>query len=461
MLFGKRKLLTAFLEKDNLKLLAFEVSGKTVTRTFGGQISFTVDVVREAFIADPVKFSSQVKMALSQKPEVAEMNEVVLFIPLEKTFIKATPANDAIDSFVRSLPYFKEELIIDSDGLSSQKTTTDDQLINHTAFEKKLVEDLERPFLDSGKKILSALSNVRVLTNSFTQPGRCLFLISFEKDCVVLAMQDGIVLDSSTFPKDVFVGRLNEFRLGKNFGDIKQAFALGAFEAGILDKIKAEQGLNVSDLAGGDIYDLIASSYVSGGVKPTNVVASVPVAAKPMESSAAMADAVEASSNPGFLSGIKEKLPSQKILFLIGAAIVGFVLVVLVAKNLPFGLPNTPNKNSSTDKPTKQATPPPVVAPVLKPSDFKVRVLNGTTVAGEAGRAGEAITALGFDVTETTNATATGFAATRLRTTAEVPQEIIDQIKTALLTTYESVNMETLVDDVVKIEVIVGKKIEN
>lgn len=435
MLFGKRKLLTAFLEKDNLKLLAFEVSGKSVTRTFGGQISFTANVVREAFVADPVKFCAQVKMALSQKPEVLPLTEVVLFLPPDKTFFKAMPASDEIDSFVRSLPYFKEELLIDTQ-VASGKSHDPNALINHFAFEKKLVEDLERPFLESGKKILCALSNVQVLVSSYTQQGKYLFLISFEKDCTALAMQDGVILDMATIPKEVFAGRLNEFRLGKNFADIKTAFSLGAFEAGVLDRIRTEQGLSVSDLAGSDIYDLIVGSYSSGGIR------------------------VDGYS--GFLSGIKEKLPNQKLLFLVGAAIVGFVLVLVVARNLTrISLPGFGGGQKTEVKKTLPPTsaPAPVPeAPTPKPADFKVRVLNGTTVAGEAGRAGEAIAALGFDVTETKNATVSGFEATRLRSVSGVPKEIIDQLNTALLGTYESVSLESLVDDTVKIEVIVGKK---
>jgi hypothetical protein len=459
MIFGKRRLLAAFLEKDNLKLLSFEIAGRSVTRVFGGQLSFGADVVREAFIADPIKFSGQIKMALSQKPEAANVSEAVLFIPPEKTFIKAIPNNDAIESFVRTLPYFKEELVI-TEG-ERAKGDVDGAMLNHLAFEKKMIEDLERPFLDSGKKILAALSSVKVLADAFAQPGKYFLLVSFDKETVVVVMQDRVILDMASFAKDVWTGRMNEFRLGKNFSDVKEAFSLGVFDGGALDRVRNEQQLNVKELASTDIYDLVVSASQNSNFKTKIANLSLPVGGQISN--------VGSENRIGLpnldFSGIKDRLPNQKLLFLVGAAIVGFVLVLVVAKNLTAlkGLGNSESrqdqvKNESIVKSNKKKTPPPAPVAIPKPADFKVRVLNGTTVTGEAGRAGEAISALGFDVVETKNATASGFMATRLRVVPDVPQEIVDQIKTALLVTYESVSLESLVDDVVKVEIIIGKK---
>lgn len=441
MAFGKRVLLTAFLERDNLKLLAFEASGKTLNRTFGGQITFGADVLREAFIVDPIKFSSQVKMALSQKEDVAKAADVVLFVPAEKTFVKAMPTTDGVEVFIRSLPYFKEELLIDSEGQGEKvKGEADNALVNHIAFEKKLIEDFERPFLETGKKVSAAVATIKVLAQHYSQSGKYLLLMCFEKDCVAVVMQDGVILDQASFPKDVFVSRLNEFRLGKGFADVRDAYVIGTFEAGVVDKIRTEQQLNVKELAGGDIYDLVAGAYFND---------------------AAGQGAQFKLPSFSLPQGLEGKMPNPKYLFLAGAAVIGFILVVVLAKNLgKVNLPKMPGSQTPVVKKTIPVVkaPPPAPAPTPKPADFKVRVLNGTTVTGEAGRAGDSLKALGFDVVETKNATASGFVATRLRVAADVPQEISDQIKTTLLNTYASVNVETLVDDAVKIEVIVGKK---
>src|SRR3989344_527723 len=446
MTFGKTQMMVGFLERDNLKMLAYEVSGKGVERIFGGQISFTTDVVREAFIADPVKFANQVKAAVSMKPSLTGISEGVLFIPAEKSYIKTLPATDPVDGFVRSLPYFKEELVIDAEGTEARaKGKEESGLVNHVAFEKKLVEDFERPFMDLGKRIKTVAASVKAVVESHVQAGKYLLLLPFEKDVTVVAAENGAVLDLASLPKDVWVGRLNEFRLGKNFADIKKVYTVGIFDGASLDKLRSEQGLEVTELDLRDIYDVAFESYLSLGGKRGGLPNFLP--------------AVD-------LSGVTDRLPERKYLFLVGAAVVGFVLVVVIFKNLGrLGLGQS-QKAPETETPvvneqesgSKSAEQTPAPAPEPKPADFKVRVLNGTKVTGEAGRLGDKLKELGFEVTETKNATSSGFEATRLRVAADVPAKIVEQVKTALLETYESVDLETLVDDVVKIEVVIGKK---
>src|SRR3989344_8868826 len=103
MAFGKRRYLVSFLEKDNLKMVVYEVVGDTPSRVFAGQISFSQEILRDAFIADPTRFANQVKIAFNQKPQFEEVDEVVLFIPPDKTFTKAIAAGDNVETFIRSL----------------------------------------------------------------------------------------------------------------------------------------------------------------------------------------------------------------------------------------------------------------------------------------------------------------------------------------------------------------------
>ena len=86
--------------------------------------------------------------------------------------------------------------------------------------------------------------------------------------------------------------------------------------------------------------------------------------------------------------------------------------------------------------------------------------MNGTLVTGEAGRLAEILKGLGFEITETKNATSAGFAATRLRATNDVPDKITAGLKTTLLETYESVSLEPLATPSANavIEIILGKK---
>lgn len=427
MSLGRKKLLAAFLEKDNLKLLAYDVFGTRGTRSFAGQISFSPEVVKDAYIADPAKFAGQVKMALAAKAPLSDCLEVVLFLPPDKTFTKSLPASDAVDSFVQSLPYFAEELVIDSQKGGRGPSTT--LRTTYVAFEKKLVEDFQKPFLESGKKVIAARSAVNILAVKYGQDGKYFLLAPFDKEIAVAVGQDGAVLEIAAFGRDVFATRFGEFILNHDLKGVTTAYTLGVFDADLAAKLRSERGIEVVSLASGDVYDLIFTASLA--MEQTNPLA-------------------------GILGGIDlgaigEKIPDRKYLFLAGAAIVGVFLVVMLVRGV--------GKAAQPKPVTPIASPSAVPAPEPKPADYKVRVLNGTLVEGEAGRLATKLTDSGFNVVEKKNATSAGFVATRLRTVSDVPAKIMDIVKSAL-DAYQSINLELLASDSagVKIEIIIGQK---
>lgn len=431
MSVGKKKLLAVFLEKDNVKLLVYDVFGNRPVRQFAGQITFSPEVVKDAYIADSAKFSGQIKMAISAKEWLRQSMEAVLFLPPDKTFTKSLPASDTVDSFIQSLPYFAEELILSTEQLAARGKGL--EKVTHIAFEKKLVEDLERPFLESGKTVLAVKSGVNVLAASYIQTGKYFLLVPLDKEIAVAVAQDGAVSEVAAIARDVFATRFGEFVLNHNLGAVTQAYTLGVFDANLAGKIRSERGIEIVSLASGDIYDLAVSAYLrrSGGGILANLLGRIS------------------------LPAIGERLPNQKYLFLVGAGIAGILLVVLLVKGIG-GMKLGGSKPVSPMATTPALTP----VPEPKPGDFKVRVLNGTLVEGEAGRLASVIKDKGFEVTETKNATSAGFVATRLRTAADVPAKIVEAVKSAL-NSYESINLELLASDSagVKIEIIIGKKI--
>lgn len=99
--------------------------------------------------------------------------------------------------------------------------------------------------------------------------------------------------------------------------------------------------------------------------------------------------------------------------------------------------------------------------PEPKPADYTIRVLNGTLVTGEAGRLADKLKAAGYNITETKNATAAGFLATRLRIFPAVPDKITADLKTLLLADYNSVAIEPLASasgQIYQVEIIIGEK---
>lgn len=424
---GKKKLLVAFLEKDNLKLLTYETSGispKTV-RTFAGQITFSPEVVRDGFIADAAKFASQLKMALSQKDTLAAPTEVMLFLSSDKTFVKTLSSQDSPDGFIRTLPYFKEELLITSEVKKTKETSR----TTYVAFEKKLVEDFQRPFLDMGKIVIGVKSQAASLAGKYPQTGRYFLLAPLEKEIVVSVCEDGEVLELAAFKNDVFANQFSDFIGSHNLTDIKRAYTVGNFPQIALEKIRS-LGWEIVSLDSTDIYDLMVTSNLKN---PRLGMPSLPTVALPQF--------------------------SQKYLFLAGAALVGVALVIMVVRGLPALL----NKNKElAKKPPVEVKPEPVPVPQPKPSDYTLRILNGTLVTGEAGRAADALKAKGFDIAETKNATTAGFVATRIRPSKSVPDKIVAEIKTTLLDTYKSTSLEPIPDASVSgkllIEIIIGEK---
>lgn len=422
--------LAAFLEKDNLKLLVYK--GKE--RVFAGQITFSAEVVKDAFIADAAKFSSQVKMAFSQKPQLRDVTDVVLFLPADKTFTKTLDVSDSVDSFVQSLPYFREELILTEQPVRGDKAGSG--RVTHVAFEKKLIEDLQRPFLETGKTVVAVRSLVNDLVASFPNDGEYFLLAPLEKDVAFAVAQNGAILEASEFKTDLFVTRFGEYVVNHNLGDVKTAYTIGVFSKELAEKLHHASGLTINRLSEADVYDTIMASYLRLGSRGWGSLFE------------------KLPKLPG--------LPSSRLLFLVGAGIVGFVLVAIIVKNLP----QLGGKKTEVVSPV--ASPAAQPAPEPKPADFKVRVLNGTLVEGEAGKLAEKLKGLGFDVVETKNATSSGFVTTKLRPASDVPNKIVTSLKTTLEETYETVFVEPFdsaqgkslasVSGEVKIEIIIGKK---
>lgn len=406
-----------FLEKDNLKLLSYEVGGlkSAATRLFAGQITFSPEVLRDGFIADAAKFSGQVKMAFAQKDQLRDAAEVLLFVSPDKVFTKTLPAADSVDIFIHGLPYFKEELVINTE---ESKVKGKGDRVTYTAFEKKLVEDLERPFQELGKKIIGVKSPANALVEKFPQAGKYLFLIPQEREIVMVAAENGEILDLAVVKNDVFVARLEEFRANHDLGNAP-TYSVGVFPSHF--------NLQTVNLAQTDIYDLIVNS--------------------------------SSTTKAGFELPLFLNRLNPRYLFLIGAATVGILLVLLIVKNL-HRLPGLGRPAKTEITSPVAPTPPPPPAPEPKPADYPVEILNGTLITGEAGKLADKLKAEGFDITDTKNATSAGFAATRLRATKEVPDKILTELKTTLLETYESVTDELLATPSGKadIQIIIGKK---
>lgn len=432
-MFGKTQILNVFLELDNVKLVITSGSGSKATRIYAGQLSFTPDILRDAFIVDSVKFANQIKIAVAQKTQLQSATEVQLILPAEKTFIKTLEATESVESFLRVLPFFKEELVLQS---SSDKKPNSP--VTYVAFERKLVEELQQPFQDLSKKIVNVTSSAAILAKRIPGNEDQYLLMGFEKSIAVVVHRGGKIVQLEAWPTDVFAGRFVEYVRNSKLEDIKKASIVGTIAQEIPLKLQTDLGISTSILDTSDIYDQIISASSEKNSGPHGTIS---------------------LKMPG-VSGIMEKLPEKKLIILGLAIIIGFILAVGIFMSFKNGKAKVLSPVADkTVEPAKPETPPAPPSPEAKPADYTVRILNGTPVAGEASRLSDKLKALGFNVSETKNATNSGFVTTRLRVVAGTPDSIVVTLKTELSKTYESITQEGLVDQTVKVEIIIGKKL--
>jgi hypothetical protein len=130
---------------------------------------------------------------------------------------------------------------------------------------------------------------------------------------------------------------------------------------------------------------------------------------------------------------------------------------------LPFGQKEEMKEEAKTQETTQQqvteAPTPTVVA--LDLSEYKVQVLNGAGIAGEAGKAQGYLEGVGFKEFTTGNAPSFGYAKTEVQMKKDISEEVFTKLKEALdpyyvdVTRAEKVLAESSTYDIV---VTVGKK---
>lgn len=121
------------------------------------------------------------------------------------------------------------------------------------------------------------------------------------------------------------------------------------------------------------------------------------------------------------------------------------------------------NSIKSDVTPTPLATSLPVITPTSSPSatinvaKYDIAVLNGSGIAGEAGKVKELLTSAGFNVTSTANAATYDFTKTIIKAKATVDASVIQKLNDALAKGYVVGDNQTLAaSTTVDIQVVVG-----
>lgn len=102
----------------------------------------------------------------------------------------------------------------------------------------------------------------------------------------------------------------------------------------------------------------------------------------------------------------------------------------------------TPDTSMEDQLPTEEPTE--AMADI---SSFKVKVLNGTAVAGLAAKLQTDLEGAGFTVSDTGNAANKNFTAVEIQSKTSVPKEVITKLKEQLTKSSYTVGTEKALDD--------------
>lgn len=137
--------------------------------------------------------------------------------------------------------------------------------------------------------------------------------------------------------------------------------------------------------------------------------------------------------------------PNPLVIIIPGILLLGALLggIVYFQKTVPNPEGSTPSP-SAESSPSAEASPSAQTAVDL--TKYKVNILNGSGIAGEAGRAKTVIEDAGFSVSATGNAADYSFTKTIISAKADVEKEFLDELKAALGEKYQVGANEELAD---------------
>lgn len=150
--------------------------------------------------------------------------------------------------------------------------------------------------------------------------------------------------------------------------------------------------------------------------------------------------------------GRKINLPFKEISFFIGSFILAFLVLNLVNRvNVIF--PNLTLIPQNKPSPTPQPTQTPIPTPLIKPEEIKVKVLNGSGVAGKAAEVKEILKKIGYEQIVTGNADNFDYEITEIHV-KKTKEYLLDRIKKDL-SEYTNSFKQDLLDEKENVDLLI------
>lgn len=471
-IFGKEKIILAFLNNSSLRFAEYVLSSRGVQRIALEEVFFPESVIKDSGILDAEEFAKSAVDFLQTKPKWKKY-PVLLVIPEEKIFVKAFDLelgdlerkDEFRNKFIGEIPFIEDDLII-REHLSGK-------IFELSGIHKDFAEKFKKPFLGNGMAIAGLISVPQAIALDLNPKEKTLLLAFYDNDLAFVLSQNARVLFSET----------------ERVSDKKVRGVLAAFDH-FVAHVRADEVRSVSLILGEDEREeelkteLEARGYAVGEIQKIHILDFIANYYWKNQEHAKDWDMFFAP-----VAGWRQMarayrswlIVSLGALLLLGLGAGGWVFreqlglskfVTTMLQSTGIAMPSAPEAapEIAPEVPVSEPMPPleattTVEVPVAeqppieaKKSDYSIRVFNGTFVAGEAGRLRTILQANGFTVISTGNNEDQNQAFTTIFVGSNIPEQITSELRSILEKTYQTVIVSSSPVAVEDIHIVIGKK---
>ena len=457
MFFSQSKFLYVFLNNSKLHLAVYSRGNLSPKLGNSEILDFEESVVKDSAVVDSQAFQLKVIEFLNSKKEWEKI-PIIFVIPEEKVFLKGfelelgdlEKKDKFRKEFINEIPFLEEELIV--------KERLNGKVLEFAAVSKVFVSDLKKPFLDAKRRILGMISIPQAIVGELGIKERVQLITFYDNDMVMAVAENSSILFSETerlIQKDAGKQMFSAFKHfsqhphGKDLKKVILVLDPDLPETVLKEKLEAE-GYEVIVPEKSATLDLLSKFYDKSGKEIKKL---------------------------DFLSGLDEKInffSKYKKYILYTSIVLGFAVLIgggILAYNKfisPRILQDEPvlkeqesamiKEEPPKEVPVPESSAKEILKPIVKKEDYPISIFNGTMVAGEAGRLKTSLVKEGYLVLKVGNYENKQQIVTTIFVNADVPEEIISDLRTILLNYYQEVLTSPSPVKNGAVDIVIGKK---
>ncbi|MDE2001440.1 MAG: LytR C-terminal domain-containing protein [Patescibacteria group bacterium] len=454
-LFSSHTFLFAFLNNATLRLAVYDLSASGAQLRESDAMTFPESVVRDSGVVDVNAFGAGVDELLAKHPSW-KRHELMLVIPEEKMYVKGFELElgdlerkeELTNDFLDEVPFRRDEIQI--------RERLVGRVFELAVVEKDFLATLQQPFLDAHVRIAGIISVPHALALELQAEEKSFLIAFYDNDIAMMLAENTSILFSET--RRLVKGEVGEAMeafdhfVAASHADRVKSVSLILGDAAVEDALKTElesRRYHVKEVKKVPMLDLVAT-YIAAHQNEGQAWNLLVSPRQGRWRRGVIVGAIFAGSLAALTA----------IGWLAYALYLGPYIASLSSSAARPAASPAPAVTASTSTPAAQpaTTTPAAPAPAVSKADFPIAVLNGTTVAGEAGRLRSLLTAQGFTVSSVGNNSDQTQVVTTLFVSSDVPDTILSGIRVVLEAQYQNVLVNVSPVTSKDIHIVIGKK---